>query len=611
MRMAEALPLPTPGPRDPAPVTIAILPRSRSATGVESSWAPIMPSARRVRLASGLVLFTYVTLHLANHALGLVSLDAMESGRVYFLALWRNPLGSLLLYSAWTVHVALAFWSLYQRRTLRMPFWEAAQLGLGLVIPPLLVSHIIGTRLTWQVYGVEDAYSRVALVLWALSGEHGRRQILIVVIAWVHAMIGLHSIVKLRPWYPRAAPWLLGGVVLIPVLAILGFVSGGREAAELARDPAVRAQMLWHGRAPLTAEESATLSRVREVALSGYAIVLCAVLLARGLRSVVQRRRGMIRVTYPDGRRVIVPAGLSVLEISRYGRVPHASVCGGRGRCSTCRVRVLAARPQPQPGDAESRVLRRLGVPDDVRLACQLRPTSDLTVTPLLPATATAADGRPAGEAHKGREQEVVVLFADLRRFTRLAEHRLPYDVVFFLNRYFEAVGGAVQRTGGVANQYTGDGVMALFGLDAGPEEGCRQAVAAAGEMVRSVATLSEALAADLAEPLRIGIGIHTGPAVVGRMGYGEAIYLTAVGDTVHVASRLEALTKDYDCELVVSEAVARRAGVTTAGLPRHELTLRNRAEPLAVLVVKSAVALAPSEAPRMADDTHTHTAKR
>src|SRR5262250_170319 len=118
-----------------------------------------MPSARRVRLASGLVLFTYVTLHLANHALGLVSLDAMESGRVYF--------------------VALAFWSLYQRRTLRMPFWEAAQLGLGLVIPPLLVSHIIGTRLTWQVYGVEDAYSRVALVLWALSGEHGRRQILI------------------------------------------------------------------------------------------------------------------------------------------------------------------------------------------------------------------------------------------------------------------------------------------------------------------------------------------------------------------------------------------------------------------------------------------------
>ena len=562
-----------------------------------------MLSVRRVRLASGLVMFTYVTLHLANHALGLVSLDAMESGRVYFLALWRNPLGSVVLYFAWTAHVALAFWALYQRRTLRMPFWEAAQLGLGLAIPPLLVSHIVGTRLTWQVYGVEDAYSRVALALWALSPEAGRRQMLIIVIAWVHAMIGLHSIVKLRAWYPRAAPWLLGGIVLIPVLAILGFVSGGRQAALLARDPVVRAQMLWHGRAPLTPPETAALERVRTIALYGYTSVLCAVLVARGVRSVVRRRRGMIGVTYPDGRRVVVPVGLSVLEISRSARIPHASVCGGRGRCSTCRVRILSPRPQPPPRDAESRVLRRLGVPHDVRLACQLRPTSDLTVTPLLPATATAADGRPTGEGHRGREQEVVVLFADLRRFTRLAEHRLPYDVVFFLNRYFEAVGGAVQRTGGVANQYTGDGVMALFGLETGPEEGCRQALAAAGEMVRSVATLSEALAADLAEPLRIGIGIHTGPAVVGRMGYGEAIYLTAVGDTVHVASRLEALTKDYDCELVVSEAVARRAGVPTAGLPRHELTLRNRAEPLVVLVVKSAVALAPAEPSRVAGD--------
>src|SRR5881296_1083708 len=71
--MAAALPLPTPGPREPAPVTIAILPASRSPIGVESSWVHIMPSARRVRLASGLVLFTYVTRHLANHALGLIS----------------------------------------------------------------------------------------------------------------------------------------------------------------------------------------------------------------------------------------------------------------------------------------------------------------------------------------------------------------------------------------------------------------------------------------------------------------------------------------------------------------------------------------------------------
>src|SRR6266478_6144837 len=179
-----------PGPRDPAPVTIAILPASRSPIGVESSWVLIMPSARRVRLWSGLVLFAYVTTHLANHSLGLVSLDAMEAGRVYFLALWRNPLVSLLLYASLVTHVALAFWALYQRRTLRMPLWEAAQLALGLAIPPLLVTHIVGMRIAWQVYGVEDAYSRVALSLWALAPDLGSRQVLIVGLAWVHAMIG-------------------------------------------------------------------------------------------------------------------------------------------------------------------------------------------------------------------------------------------------------------------------------------------------------------------------------------------------------------------------------------------------------------------------------------
>jgi adenylate cyclase len=553
-----------------------------------------MSPTRRLRLLTGLILFAYVTTHFINHALGLVSLDAMEAGRYWFLGFWRSSVGTVLVYGSLLVHIGLALRALYERRTLRMPLWEAAQLALGLCIPPLLMGHVFGTRMTWELYGVEDAYSRLSLSLWALTPELGRKQVLTLAVVWSHAMIGLHANVKLRPWYPRAAPWLLAAAVLLPVLALLGFVNAGRQAAALARDPALRAELLWRGRAPLTVEETARLRTLRDLTLTTYSALLGAVLVARGVRSAVQRRRGRIRVTYPDNRRVSVPVGLSVLEVSRLTGIPHASVCGGRGRCSTCRVRIRSAQSQPPPDEGEARVLGRLGVPPDVRLACQLRPTSDLLVVPLLPATATAADGRPPDDAHRGREQEIAVLFADLRGFTRLAEHRLPYDVVFFLNRYFEAVGGAIQREGGVANQYTGDGVMALFGLEAGPVDGCRHALAAAGEMVRSVSGLSEALAADLGEPLRIGIGIHTGPAVVGRMGYGDAVYLTAVGDTVHVAARLEALTKEYDCELVISEAVAQRAGVPTTDLARHELTLRNRREPLAVFVVEQAAAVAP-----------------
>lgn len=100
-------------------------------------------------------------------------------------------------------------------------------------------------------------------------------------------------------------------------------------------------------------------------------------------------------------------------------------------------------------------------------------------------------------------------------------------------------------------------------------------------------------LAEDLTTPLRLGIGIHTGATVVGRMGYGTTTYLTAVGDTVHVAARLEALTKDYDCDLVLSEEVAARAGLDVSDHARHELTVRNREAPLAIFVVPGAGRLA------------------
>jgi adenylate cyclase len=179
-----------------------------------------------------------------------------------------------------------------------------------------------------------------------------------------------------------------------------------------------------------------------------------------------------------------------------------------------------------------------------------------------------------------------------LRGFTLIAEHKLPYDVVFFLNRYFDVVGSAIEQAGGIANQFTGDGVMALFGVQTGPIKGCQQALAAAVAMIRGLAELSLTLVEELEEPLRMGLGIHTGPAVVGRMGRGVALYLTAVGDTVHVASRLQELTKVYGCQLVISDQVAGRVGMDVSTFPRHELTVHNRREPLGIRVIDDVQAL-------------------
>jgi adenylate cyclase len=211
---------------------------------------------------------------------------------------------------------------------------------------------------------------------------------------------------------------------------------------------------------------------------------------------------------------------------------------------------------------------------------------ADVSVVPLLPANARASAGFRSPDYHHGQEQEIAVLFADLRGFTRLAEPKFPYDVVFFLNRYFEAIGSAIKAAGGIPNQFTGDGVMALFGVGAGPEDGSRRALLAASAMLDSLERLSDALVDELPEPLRMGIGIHTGPVVVGRMGYEDTTYLTAVGDTVHVASRLEALNKEYQGPLIISEQVAQRAGIDVTAYPAHLLTVRNRTEPLTIRVI-------------------------
>jgi adenylate cyclase len=406
--------------------------------------------------------------------------------------------------------------------------------------------------------------------------------------------VGLHFWLRLRPWYPRFERAIYSGFLLVPVLALLGFAQAGREISRRAEDPAFVPRVIAAAGLPKP-EQREVLGRVSRSIFWGHLGLIALILATRAAREHVRRRQG-VRLAYPDGREVLVPAGFTILEASRFAGIPHASVCGGRGRCSTCRVRVTrGAEALPSATADELRVLGRVGAPVHVRLACQVRPRRDLAVVPLVPVGAgpAAAVGDGAGAHRDGRELSIAVLFADLRGFTRLAERKLPYDVVFILNRYFETVGGAITDVGGIVNQFTGDGVMALFGVDTGPEDGCRQAVRAAAAMVARVHEMSRTLADDLATPLRLGIGIHVGPAVVGQMGYATTTYLTAVGDTVHVAARLEALTKEYGTELVLSEEVAVLAGLDVSDHARHELTVRNREAPLAVFVAPSAGRLA------------------
>ena len=162
--------------------------------------------ATRLRLASGLVLMTFACSHLLNHALGIHSLGAMAAGREVFVALWRSVPGTLLLYAAFAVHVALAAHKLYRRRSLRMPAWEATQIALGLLIPFWLVVHVLGTRGAHLRFGFDDDYVYLLNLLWPNGAG---RQSLLLIIVWLHGCIGVHFWLRLRPWYRAVQPWLL------------------------------------------------------------------------------------------------------------------------------------------------------------------------------------------------------------------------------------------------------------------------------------------------------------------------------------------------------------------------------------------------------------------
>ena len=548
--------------------------------------------SRRIRLYAGLTLFAYVSLHLSNHALGIVSLSAMEAAQPYLIGGFRSIPGTMVLGGAALLHGGLALYTLYRRRQLRMPLWEAAQIALGFTIPLLLLGHVLATRISYELFATDIGYG---YVVWTIIQEPWKmvQQTALLTLTWAHGCVGIHFWLRFRSWYPQVVGALYTVAIVLPLLALIGFLSAGREVARLDAEPR------WHRAFVGNAAQmqSAGMKRLERIADLTGGTMIGAVLLVfawRGLRRLNERRKGLIRIAYATGEVVTVVPGQTLLEISRGAGVPHASVCGGRSRCSTCRVRIARGGAQlPAPDRDEAQVLVRIKATDEVRLACQIRPTHDLDVATLFPVPPEMGRVRQLSDYHHGRELEITVMFADLRGFTTLVESQLPYDTVFLLNRYFAEMGQAIRAANGHLDKFIGDGVMALFGLDEDLTRGVTDALRAARAMSARLETVNRDLAHDLSEPLRIGIGIHVGNAVVGDMGWANALSLTAIGDTVNTASRIEGLTKRFDCELVVSSEVARLVGVSLDGYQRTQVAVRGRARELEVVIIPRAADMA------------------
>jgi len=547
---------------------------------------------RQVRLASGLVLFTYLVSHFLNHALGNISMEALASGVRVHMAFWQFLPVAVVFYSACFVHTGLGIWALYQRREFGWKAIEPLQLVLGLSIPMLIIAHIIGVRLGQTLFGHQKLYPQELFLFWVSSHTRLWLMLAVLVIAWVHGCIGLYFWLRMKAFFKRAAPFLLAAAVLIPTLALLGVYQGGRSVAD-SDDADWRASNLSQRQVGTPAEQE-VLDRITGGMVIGYLGLLAFVLLAKGARTIHERRGGMVNLSYGNGRTVRVPKGLSVLEASLRNNVPHASVCGGRARCSTCRIRIIGDCSElPEPSQREAFVLGRVGTTDpSIRLACQLRPTTDLSFFQLFLPHTTSASSHASNPTRIGQERYLVSMFVDMRGSTKLAEKRLPFDTVFIVNRFLGAVSQAVIESGGRPNQFVGDGMLALFGLTTGRQDACRQALRAAAAIAANVDELNQFLSHDLREPIRFGIGIHGGEVIVGDIGYRDHMVFTALGDAVNVAARLQDMTKILACEAVISDEVRATAGLPADALPRQEVAIRGRNEPMIVRTVAETRAL-------------------
>jgi len=546
-------------------------------------------SIQQLRLISGLVLIAYVSTHFLNHALGLRSLEAMEAGQKLFVAFWRSFPGSISLYLALAVHVALALVAIYHRKRFSsMRGWEIAQMVIGLLLPLVLIQHVIGTKMMHELHGLNDRYTYTMLVMWKYLPYLAWLQPFTLILAWIHGCIGIHFWLRLKSGYATWKPLLLVCAVLVPTLGLLGFVDAGLTVLKLAQDTEWEQAIRASANVPpdsVMAQGRLLTTQVRGV----YAGLILFTLVLRAIRIYGSTTRGGVSIGYDNGQIARIPRGTSVLDASRLIGLPHASVCGGRGRCSTCRVRVGKGRERlPLPDDNELKVLARVGAPDNVRLACQLCPQESIEVIRLLPPAKAGPDNALTRPGYVyGEEKEIAVLFADIRGFTSISEQKLPYDVVFILNRYFSEMGRAVESAGGRLDKFVGDGVVALFGIERGPQTGAKNALMAARAMMENLDELNASLAGELVSPLQIGIGIHVGPAIVGEMGYGSATSLTAIGDTVNTASRLEAATKELGVPMVVSDVVSGFVGTSLSKVPTRKIHVPGREEPVLVHLIQ------------------------
>ena len=409
-----------------------------TSTSKGPNWAVLF---RTARIVTGLIMLAYVASHLTNMMLGLHSLQLVEAASPYLSGVWTGTFSWVLLASL-IIHFLIALWSIYQRDTMRMSMHDMVQVFAGLAIIPLLAPHVFGVVATDVIFQMAT-YTQILQVFWIQDVVSGLRQVILLAVVWVHGCMGLLIWLRTKRSAQKFMNWIYPLAVALPVLALLGYVEGGRivlvenhraiyvaaggtlpvEGAEPKKKEvrgAGKSQPVDGGKGSKTeseeqkpkggflentpppprrpgerplpevpkfsdltqeertaAFETIAMSKTATLRVNqGAGILLILTLLARFIR-LRNSGHGMVSIRYKGGQVFKAKSGPTLLDLARLNDLPHANLCQGRGRCGTCAVRILSTDIHlPPPSPLEQATLDKLGAESDVRLACQLSPTS-------------------------------------------------------------------------------------------------------------------------------------------------------------------------------------------------------------------------------------------
>ncbi len=551
----------------------------------------------KLRIVTGLILFVYVFMHLLNHSFNLISIQSADFVRKeYFSIIWQNPIGIFALYFSLIVHMFLGFYAIIIKKSLKLKKKDWVQIVFPVLALIMLLQHVAVSFIITKVFPGEETYELVFAAIHAAPDDYLSNTLLfsfMTIFIWFHGVIGIDSYLKHKASqnkkfsiYLRFLPIFVIFYWILPTSSVLGFLVGLKEMDFIVQLKALENidKFLFSVlNKYIPPDAFPFVFQVKPLVMNYYPIFILSIIILIFLSILKTKFYGTIEVKYPGNKSVFISKGTSILDASKIGNISHQAICGGRGRCTTCRIKIISDQNKVnKPNVNEIKAIERAGLDEGIRLACQLRPTNDITVIPLLNPNSSVQNLKNLLNL-TGKEQETVILFVDLRDFTKLSETALPYDVVYILNKYYAACGEVIEKNNGRLDKFIGDGIMAIFDNSNSISTNSRNAILSANKISLKMQDLNNEINYEFSKKIKFGIGIHAGNTIVGMMGYGNNVSETVVGDNVNIASRLETLSKQFKCELVVSKYVALRANMKTNDLITKKVKIRGRKDSLEI----------------------------